>query len=166
MLKHDDPAFNELVAVIKSVVSSRYVEDPEPFSSPFYMMTSGKEPSFAFASLNRRDRLNLLADIVPWRDYGSKGITADQQRVIIANVLDGKLKQQWLDGVCDEAVLKSHNVDSFKERERLLEGNSDVLDAKPLERWLAGAGALHDILHGSHPKQQEVRKQEHGGREI
>ena len=69
MLKRNDPAFDGLVAVIKWVVSSRYVEDPDPFCSSFYMMTSGEEPSFAFASLNRRDRLDLLAEMVPWRNY-------------------------------------------------------------------------------------------------
>jgi len=166
MLKRDDPAFNELVAVIKSVVSSRYVENPEPFLSSFYMMTSGDEPSFAFASLNRRDRLELLAEMVPWRDYGREGITSDQQRVIIGNVLDGKPKQQWLDGVCDEAVLERHNRDSFKAKEVFLESISHVLDGKPPEPWMEGARTLHDILHGEYPKQQEVKQQVRGGREM
>ena len=75
MLKRNDPAFNELVGVIKSVVSSRYAQDPEPSYSPFYMVAGGDEPGFAFASLNRRDRLELLAEMVPWRDFGLEGIT-------------------------------------------------------------------------------------------
>jgi len=163
---HDDPAFHDLVAEIKTVVSRRYAQDPEPLWSPFYVMTSGDEPGFAFESLNRRDRLDLLADIVPWRNYGIKGITADQQRVVIANVLDGKPQQQWLDGVCDEAVLERHDRDSFKVREKLLEGISDVQGGKPPERRLEGARTLHDILHGDHPKQQEGKTQERGGRDI
>jgi len=43
----------------------------------------------------------------------------------------------------------------------------DDLDGKPPEPWLEGTRTLHDILHGDHPKQQEVKTQERdGGREI
>src|SRR5437588_798758 len=98
MSRRDEPAFKDLVAEIKALVSSRYVEDPQSLGRPFYTIATGDEPSFAFASLNRRDRLELLADMVPWRDYGREGITADQQRVIIANVLDSKPPERWLEG--------------------------------------------------------------------
>jgi hypothetical protein len=99
MSQRDDRIFQELIDHIRWVVGRRYVEDPEALGSPFYTMASGDEPSFAFASLNRTDRLRLLADMIPWRHYGNEGITADQQRVIISNVLDGKPPERWLQGV-------------------------------------------------------------------
>ena len=104
MLKRGDRAFDELIAQLKEVTALRFVQDPKPIYSPFYMVASGDEPSFAFASLNRTDRLKLLAEMIPWREYGREGITAAQQRVIISNVLDGKLPERWLQGVFDPDV--------------------------------------------------------------
>jgi hypothetical protein len=63
-------------------------------------------------------------------------------------------------------ALETQEQERRQGREKLFEGISDVLDGKPPERWLEGAKALHDILHGGQPKQQESKTQERGGREI
>jgi len=112
-LKPDDPAWADLATEIESVVSHRFVEDPAASWRPFYIPSEG-EPGFAFASLNREDRLDLLADLVSWRDYECQGISHEQQRIVIANVLDGKPQEKWLEGVFDEAVLENQKIDSFK----------------------------------------------------
>lgn len=113
MLKPDDPAWVELVTEIENVVSLRYVEDPDAIWGPSYT-PSEEEPGFSFESLNRRDRQNVLADMVSWRSYESQGISHAQQRIVIANVLDEKPQEKWLDGVFDEAVLENDKIASFK----------------------------------------------------
>ena len=62
--------------------------------------------------------------------------------------------------------LETQNKERQQGREKLLDGISDALDGKLPERWLEGAKTLHDILHGDHPKQQEVKTQERGGKDI
>jgi hypothetical protein len=112
-LKPDDPAWADLVTEIESVVSHRFVEDAAASWRPFYM-PSEAEPGFAFASLNREDRLDLLADLVSWRDYKLQGMSYEQQRIVVENVLDGKPQEKWLEGVFDEAVVEGRKIDSFK----------------------------------------------------
>jgi len=113
MAKPDHPAWAELVTEIESVVSLSYVEDPDAPWGPSYTPTE-EEPGFSFASLNRGDRQNVLADMVSWGNYESQGISHAQQRIVIANVLDGKLQERWLEGVFDEAVLENDKIASFK----------------------------------------------------
>ncbi|HUY88410.1 MAG TPA: hypothetical protein VMV10_06730 [Pirellulales bacterium] len=62
--------------------------------------------------------------------------------------------------------LRMYEKERQESRNTLLQGIGEVLDGKPPARLLEGVKALHDILHGDHPKQQEVRTQERGGREI
>lgn len=113
LLKPDAPAWADLVTEIESIVSHRFVEDPGASWRPFYIFSNG-EPGFAFASLNREDRLDLLADLVSWRDYELQGISHEQQRIVIENVLEGKPQEKWLEGVFDEAVVENRKIDSFK----------------------------------------------------
>jgi len=113
ILKPDDPVWAELVTEIESVVSQRYVEDPDANRGPSYT-PSEEEPGFSFESLNRGDRQNVLADMVSWRSYESQGMGHSQQRIVIANVLDGKPQEKWLEGVFDEAVLENEKIASFK----------------------------------------------------
>jgi hypothetical protein len=75
---------------------------------------SVEEPGFEFGVLTRRDRQNLLADMVDWRGYGDRGMSHDQQRIVIGNVLDGKPQNQWPDGVFDESVLENARIINFK----------------------------------------------------
>lgn len=102
-LKPGDPAWKELTEVIKDIVSERYVENPDAICSPFCMASTGDEPGFEFAALNRQDRLDLLLDIVPWRDYEGLGITHAQWLAVIENVRDGKPQDRWLEGVFEKA---------------------------------------------------------------
>lgn len=113
MLKPDDPVWAELIADIEVVVSTRYAEDLD-FVSGLAYAPSAEEPGFEFGALNRRDRQNVLADMVDWRHYGNLGISHAQQNIVIANVLDEKPQEQWLEGVFAEAVLENGKVASFK----------------------------------------------------
>jgi len=113
MLKPDDPAWADLVTTIESVVSHRFVEDPDAFCRPFYM-PSKEEPGFIFGSLNREDQMDLLAELVSWRHYEGQGVSLAQQRIVIGNVLEGKPQEKWLEGVFDEAVLENDRIASFK----------------------------------------------------
>jgi hypothetical protein len=110
--KPDHPAWAELVAGIESVLSLKYVEDPDAPWGPSYV-PSEEEPGFSFESLNRRDRQNVLADMVSWSSYESQGISHAQLRIVIANVLDEKPPEKWLDGVFDEVVLENDKIASF-----------------------------------------------------
>lgn len=114
--KPGDPAWTDLVTEIEGIVSHRFVEnpDPHPFGDPSYIPNEGEEPGFSFASLNREDRQDLLAEMVDWRHYGNRGISHDQQRIVIGNVLDEKPQEKWLEGVFDEAVLEKDRIMSFK----------------------------------------------------
>jgi hypothetical protein len=113
MLKPDDPTWVELIADIESVISCRYAEDLDVIFGPAYA-PSVEEPGFEFGVMNRRDRQNVLADMVDWRQYENRGISHAQQRIVIANVLDEKPQGQWLEGVFAEAVLENDKVGSFK----------------------------------------------------
>jgi hypothetical protein len=112
ILKPDDPVWAELIANIEAVVSGRYAEDPD-FVFGMTYAPSVEEPGFEFGVLTRKDRQNLLADMVDWRGYGNRGMSHDQQSIVIANVLDGKPHEQWLVGVFDEAVLENARITSF-----------------------------------------------------
>jgi hypothetical protein len=120
MLKPDDPVWAELIADIEAVVSTRYAEDLD-FVSGLAYAPSAEEPGFEFAVLNRKDQQNLLADMVDWRQYGSQGMSHEQQRIVIANVLDEKPQEQWLEGVFAESVLENKKVASFKAMVRDME---------------------------------------------
>jgi hypothetical protein len=64
------------------------------------------------------------------------------------------------------SALETREQERRQGREKLFEGISEVLDGKPPARWLEGAKALHDILHGDQPKQQESKTHERVGREM
>jgi hypothetical protein len=113
MLKPDDPVWTELIAEIEAVASGRYAEDLDVIFGPTYA-PSVEEPGFEFGVLNRKDRQNLLADMVSWRQYECQGMGHDQQRIVIANVLDGKPQDKWLEGVFDEAVMEKEKIASFE----------------------------------------------------
>ena len=113
LLKPDDPVWAEMIGDIVSVVSSRYAEDLD-FVSGLAYAPSVEEPGFEFGALTRKDRQNLLAEMVDWRGYGNRGMSHDQQSIVIANVLAEKPQQQWLHGVFDEAVLENARIISFK----------------------------------------------------
>jgi hypothetical protein len=113
MLKPDDPVWTELIADIEAVASGRYAEDLDVIFGPTYA-PSVEEPGFEFGVLNRRDRQNVLADMVDWRQYENRGISHAQQRIVIANVLDEKPQEQWLEGVFAESVLENEKVANFK----------------------------------------------------
>ena len=102
MLKPDDPAWAELVADIQVLVSSRYVENPEQFSSlfPAYVKSKGKG-GFEFSSLHRGDQRELFKDTGFFDRYADQGITDGQMLVIMGNVLDGKPQEKWLEGIFD-----------------------------------------------------------------
>lgn len=112
-LKPDDPVWTEMIGAIEAVVSWRYAEDLH-FVSGFPYAPSVEEPGFEFGVLTRKDRQNLLADMVDWRGYGNRGMSHDQQSIVIANVLDGKPQEKWLEGVFDEAVLENNRITSFR----------------------------------------------------
>ncbi len=113
MLKPDDPVWAELIADIEAVVSGRYAEDLDVIFGPAYA-PSVEEPGFEFGVLNRRDRQNVLADMVDWRHYENRGMSHAQQRIVIANVLDEKPHEQWLEGVFAETVMENEKIASFK----------------------------------------------------
>jgi hypothetical protein len=102
-----------MIGDILAVVSSRYAEDLD-FVSGMPYARSAEEPGFEFGVLTRKDRQNLLADMVDWRGYGHRGMSHDQQSIVIANVLDGKPQEKWLEGVFDEAVLENARIISFR----------------------------------------------------
>jgi hypothetical protein len=107
-------ASDELTAEIQSVVGSRYVKDSEPlFGLPAYRHTD-REDGIAFASLPRRDQLDVIAEEISWKHYKDKGIGWEQARVIRDNVVDGKPPEKWFEGAFDEAVLENRRVASFK----------------------------------------------------
>lgn len=64
------------------------------------------------------------------------------------------------------SALETREQERRQGREKLFEGISEVLDGKSPARWLEGAKALHDILHGDEPKQRESKTHERVGREM
>jgi hypothetical protein len=64
------------------------------------------------------------------------------------------------------SALETQEKERRQGREKLFEGISSVLDGKPPQGWSECAKAFQDILRGDYPKQQEVKTQERGGREI
>ncbi len=63
----------ELTEEIDGLVSARYAKEPGPDYRPAYTPIPGKI-GFDFASLPRRDRLDLILEHVSWRHYEDKGI--------------------------------------------------------------------------------------------
>jgi hypothetical protein len=111
MLKPGDPAFDKLVEDLRSVASSRYIEDP------FHRMTVSflrQETGLNFDDLKPDDQLNVLSRHVPWDNYKGQGLSDAQAGVIFDNVRDGKPQEEWLEGIFDEAVLENRRISSFK----------------------------------------------------
>lgn len=81
MLKPDDPAWGELVADIKAVMSSR-CEDGD-----------------TFASLHRLDQWDFFNTSGFYNDYADLGITDTQVTTVIRNALNGKPQERWLEGI-------------------------------------------------------------------
>jgi len=109
MLKPDDPAFGELIAKIRDVASSRYVEDP--FHQPGHFLKS--ETGLRFEELKPDDQIDLLNVSVDWDHYKDRGMSTAQAGIIFSN-RDGKPQEKWLDGIFDEAALERWKVESFK----------------------------------------------------
>ena len=83
MLKPNDPAWPELVAEIKAVVSCRC------------------DDGFAFGSLHRTEQRDFFHVSGFFNRYRDLGLSDNQEVAIINNVLDGKPQEKWFDGVFD-----------------------------------------------------------------
>lgn len=83
ILKPDDPAWAELMADIKAVVSSR------------------PEDGFAFTSLHRTEQWDFFTTSGFYGPYRDRGMTDTQITRIIRNAIDGQPQEKWLEGVFD-----------------------------------------------------------------
>jgi hypothetical protein len=115
MLKPNDPAFDALLEDLRSVASSRYVEDPSsitgPPSGPYFRRS---ETGLRFEELKPDDQLDLLNVSVDWDHYKDQGLSAAQAGIIFSNFRDGKPREKWLDGIFDEAVVERDKLEGFK----------------------------------------------------
>src|SRR5579859_1514767 len=96
----DSSSISDLVASIRRVLSSRYVEDR---SSPFgaYVRSDG---GLRFEELSRSDQRDVLINAPFWGWQDDEGMTHAEQLIIVGNVLDGKPQEKWLEGVCEQPV--------------------------------------------------------------
>jgi hypothetical protein len=86
---------------IEAVTKSRFYEDPDPIASPIEMfrMPEGKSGGEAFSELSPREKWQVLGDYTHWQDYEAHGIGFEELDRIFVNVIDGKLRERWLEGV-------------------------------------------------------------------
>lgn len=112
MLKHGDRAFEQLAAHLQEVASSRYAEVPEAVFLAKFM--KNESTGVRFEELKPGDQLDMLNDSVPWHYYEEEGLSNAQAAVIFSNVRAGKPQENWLEGICDEAVLENERIVGFK----------------------------------------------------
>jgi hypothetical protein len=107
----DRASVRDLVAGIRTVLSSRYVEDRSSPFGPFERCASGVR----FEHLPPDDQREVLTDAPFWGWHDDEGLTRTEQLLIIDNVLAGKPQEKWLEGVFDEAALENHKIALFNE---------------------------------------------------
>jgi len=106
----DTRTIDDLSADIKRALSSRYVEDRSSACGPYVRNESG----LRFEELNWADRRDVLTNAPFWGWYDDQGMTQSEQMIVVGNVLDGKPKERWFEGVLDEAVLENEKIAGFK----------------------------------------------------
>lgn len=156
----DTASVRDLMASIRTVLSSRWVEDRSSPFGPFERCASGVR----FEQLPPEDQREVLTDAPFWGWYDNEGMTRTEQLHIIDNVLAGKPQEKWLEGVFDAAALESHKVADFKamvedmttspDNRVFEEMNGDRLPWAELSaasklQYIARDAAICDVLFGS-----------------
>jgi hypothetical protein len=106
----DTRTADDLIADIQRLLSSRYVEDRSSVFGPYVSNDSG----LRFEELSPADQRDVLTNAPVWGWYDDQGMTHSEQVLIVANVLDGKPKERWFEGVFDVAVLENQKFAGFK----------------------------------------------------
>jgi hypothetical protein len=89
----------EMLGDVEAVTQSRFYEDPEPIASPveMFLVRDGR-PGEPFADLSAREKLQVLDDYTSWPLFQERGVTFGQVDQVFLNVINGKPRDQWLDG--------------------------------------------------------------------
>lgn len=102
MLKPGDPAFDKLVADLKSVTSSRYAEQFLWSVDDTTVLAKG-DSGARFERLHATEQTEVVKWSIEWSHYENQGLSRAQADAIFRNVQDGKPPERWLEGVFDEA---------------------------------------------------------------
>jgi hypothetical protein len=96
----DERSIHRMLDDVEAVTKSRFYHDPEPFMSPIevFRMQDGKRGGEPFASLSNREKWQVLGDYSGWTEHEKRGIDLSQMDKVFANVINGKPKEQWLEG--------------------------------------------------------------------
>jgi hypothetical protein len=86
---------------VETVTKSRFFEDPQPIASPveMFLVRDGR-PGEPFADLSAREKLQVLDYYTDWAGFEERGVTFEQVDQVFLNVINGKPRDQWLDGTC------------------------------------------------------------------
>jgi hypothetical protein len=144
---------------VEAVTKARFYADPEPVSGPVEMfpMPEGKPGGEPFAELSHGEKWQVLGDYTPGDYYEQRGVTAAQANRIFHNVVDGKPREQWLEGTGLDgrpaAAPKTRGEemepprtlgDGLAERGGPSGGTRQRVGAAEGQRTRPGAGALGD----------------------
>ncbi|MBV9124224.1 MAG: hypothetical protein JO112_12775, partial [Planctomycetes bacterium] len=147
----DQQTIRRILDDVEAVTRSRFYEDPEPYASPIEMfrMPEGKKGGEPFASLSVREKAQVLADYTAWRDYEQQGVGFAQLDQVFWNVIQGKPREEWLDGSgLDQPLLPGQKTPLEMLHEKAFQEMEQKLKAQ-------GSATLQDQLFG--PSQNSTR---------
>jgi hypothetical protein len=100
MSKPDPRTIRRMLKEVEAVTKSRFHEDPDPVAGPIEMfrMPAGKKGGEPFAALSVNEKIQVLSDYTDWHSYEERGISSQQMDQVFRNVIDGKPREQWLEG--------------------------------------------------------------------
>jgi hypothetical protein len=100
MSKPDPRTIRQMLKEVEAVTKSRFHADPDPVAGPVEMfrMPDGKKGGDPFAALSVGEKIQVLGDYTRWHDYEERGVSSTQMDQVFRNVIDGKPREQWLEG--------------------------------------------------------------------
>jgi hypothetical protein len=134
--KPDRETIRQMLDDVEAVTKSRFYEDPDPIASPIEMfrMPDGKPGGETFAELSVREKRQVLGDYTRWQDYEERGVSFEQMDQVFWNVIQGKPREQWLEGSGLDKPLVDGKTDLQKEQERAMERIKEMMAGKAKQK--------------------------------
>ena len=123
-----DPYVHELLRDLRELTNRQFIyEDPWHGFVPYDGAPTEYQlgPPVPFAALDRRDKADVL-EFISWDHYREKGLDWRDQNAIENNVIEGKPREQWLDGTSLDNQGREKSLSELKDHGKSGNRTSDA----------------------------------------